>query len=132
MSLYGSLLILATLFVDCSNVSSDSTSSSVSPILGIRYFMQNSDKYLGTIIEVEGVVSQIIPAQNMVVLIDMEEYKECKVATCALLRLPVFWEGVLPAVYDIVRVKGEVSKRDGKRLFIAKELKKIGQVNAKE
>jgi hypothetical protein len=48
------------------------------------------------------------------------------------LRLPVFWEGELPAVYDVVRVKGELGKRDGERLFIAKELKKVGKVNAKE
>ena len=93
--------------------------------------MQDADKYPGTA-EVEGVVSQTISTQHMITLIDMEEYKECKVVTCALLRLPVFWKGELPAVYDVVRVKGEVGKRDGKRLFIAKELKKVGQVNAKE
>jgi hypothetical protein len=128
MILLGSLLIYAVLFAGCSNESESASSSSV---LGVRNYMQNADKHPGTI-EVEGVVSQIIPSKNLVALIDMEEYKECKVVTCALLLLPVFWEGELPAVYDVIRVKGELGKRDGGRLFITKELKKVGQVDAKE
>lgn len=128
MALWGLFFIYAVLFAVCSNASESASGSS---ILGVRNYMQNADKHYGTV-EVEGVVSQAISAQHVVALIDREEYKECKVVTCALLRLPVFWEGELPAVYDIVRVKGEVGKRDGKGLFIAKELKKVGHVNAKE
>jgi len=128
IALLGLLLIYSLLFAGWSN---ESETTSGSSILGVRTCMQNADKHLGTI-EVEGVVSQIIPSKNLFALIDMEEYKECKVVTCALLRLPVLWEGELPAVYDVIRVKGEIGKRDGVRLFIAKELKKVGQVDAKE
>jgi hypothetical protein len=128
MSLLGSLFICTVLFAGFINAAESAAGSS---ILGIRNYMQNADKYSGTV-EVEGVVSQSISIKHLVVLIDMDEYKECKVVTCSLLRLPVFWKGELPAVYDVVRVKGELGKRDGKRLFIVKELKKVGKVNAKE
>ena len=100
MALWGLFFIYAVLFAVCSNASESASGSS---ILGVRNYMQNADKHYGTV-EVEGVVSQAISAQHVVALIDREEYKECKVVTCALLRLPVFWEGELPAVYDIVRV----------------------------
>lgn len=128
MALLGPILIYTLLFAICSNASDTSPGSSV---LGVRNYMQNAYKHPGTI-EVEGVVSQIIPSQYLIALIDMEEYKECKVVTCALLRLPVFWEGELPAVYDVVRIKGEMGEREGRRLFIAKELKKVGQVDAEK
>lgn len=128
MILLGPLLIYAVLFTNYSNASESASGSS---ILGIENYMQNTDKYSGTV-EVEGVVSQVISAQHVVVLIDMKEYKECKSITCSRLRLPVFWGGELPAEYDVVRVKGEVGKCDDKRLFIAKELKKVGQVNGKK
>lgn len=115
-----------------SGMAAEPADGSGSSILGIRSYMQNADKYSGTV-ELEGVVSQILSDQNLVVLIDMEEYKECQVVTCALLRLPVLWEGELPATYDIVRVRGEAAVRDGgRRQFIAKELKKVGQVDAKK
>ena len=127
ITLYGLLIIVAAIFAGCSNESGSATIPSTS-ILGIRYYMQNVEKYSG-IIKVEGVVSLIRPSKKLIALIDMEEYKECKVVTCANLKLPVFWEGDLPAVYDVLQVKGEMANRDGGRVFIAKELKKIGQVD---
>ncbi len=138
--LYGLLLIFPAYFVGCDNVpessnapvaSSRSESASGSSILGVRKYMQNAEKYPGTI-EVEGVVSLKRPSKNLVAVIDIEEYKECKVVTCAKLRLPVFWEGEMPEVYDVVRVKGVMDKRNGDRVFITKELKTVGRVDAKK
>lgn len=126
MTILGTLLVCTAFFIGCSNASESSSGASV---LGVDNYMKNSKKYPGSV-EVEGVVSQIISDQHLVVIIDTEEYEKCKSVTCSLLRLPVFWEGEVPKVYDIVRVKGEIGKRDDKRLFVAKELKRVGQVNA--
>lgn len=128
MTVFGTLLVCTALSVGCSNASEPTSGASV---LGVDNYMKNSEKYPGSV-GVEGIVSQTIPDQHMVVIIDTEEYEKCKSVTCSLLRLPVFWEGKLPKVYDVVRIIGEVGKRDDKRLFVAKELKRVGQVNAKE
>lgn len=128
MTILGTLLVCTAFSMDCSNASESASGASV---LGVDNYMKNSEKYPGSV-GVEGVVSQIISDQHMVIIIDTEEYEKCKSVTCSLLRLPVFWEGKLPKVYDIVRVKGEVGKRGEKRLFVAKELKRVGQVNAKK
>lgn len=128
ISLLASLVINLVIYASCSYAAEPASDAAA---LGIQNYMQNPEKYPGTI-EVEGVVSQAILAKHLFVLIDMEEYKNCKSVTCSLLRLPIAWEGALPAVYDIVRVKGAVGKRDGKSLFIAKEFKKVGQANGKK
>jgi len=94
------------------------------PVLGIREFMNNVEKYPGWV-SVEGVVSNIFPKQKMLALIDSQEFRECKVVTCAQLTLPVRWQGEMPKVATVVRVDGEVQSEDDQRFFFARDIKKI-------
>lgn len=95
-----------------------------SPIVGVREFMKNVTKYQGRV-SVEGVVSNISPKQKMLALIDTQEFRECKVVTCAQLTLPVRWKGEMPKVATVVRVDGEVRSEDGQRFFFARDIKTI-------
>jgi hypothetical protein len=95
-----------------------------STIVGVREFMKNVTKYQGTV-SVEGVVSKISPKQKMLALIDTQEFRECKVVTCAQLTLPVRWKGEMPKVATVVRVDGEVRSEDGQRFFFARDIKTI-------
>lgn len=92
--------------------------------IGVREFMRQADRYPGPV-TVEGVVSQVFPKHKMLALIDVQEFKECKVVTCAQLTLPVRWNGSMPRVKSIVRVDGEI-REEGKHLvFFAKTLKNV-------
>ena len=95
-----------------------------SPIVGVREFMKNVTKYQGRV-SVEGVVSNISPKQKMLALRDTQEFRECKVVTCAQLTLPVRWKGEMPKVATVVRVHGEVRSEDGQRFFFARDIKTI-------
>lgn len=57
---------------------------------GVDQLMNNVDKYGGPI-SVEGVVSAVSPGDQMLSLIDTQEFKRCAVVTCAKLTLPVRW-----------------------------------------
>jgi hypothetical protein len=128
IALLGPMAMLAALCAFSGHVPETAHGSSV---LGVRTYMKNVSGHPCTV-EIEGVVSRVMSGRNMVALIDTQEYEECRVVSCAQLQLPVFWEGELPAVYDVVRVKGAVGERDDKRLFVAEELTKVGRVDAKE
>ena len=89
--------------------------------IGIREFMERSSPGNGAS-TVEGVVSQISPDGELLALIDVAEFRECKVVTCAKLTLPVRWRGETPAVASIVRVTGTVRNDGVRRLFSASSL----------
>lgn len=92
--------------------------------LGVRQLMKNVEKYPGSV-RVDGVVSQVFPDQSMLALIDLAEFKECKVVTCAQLSLPVRWDGPMPAVATVVRVDGRVRKQGARRVFVADKLRSV-------
>jgi hypothetical protein len=94
------------------------------PVLGVREFMKNVEKYPGRV-SVEGVVSGIFPKQKMLALIDIQEFQECRVVTCAQLTLPVRWKGEMPKISGVVRVDGEVRREGNQRFFFAQNLKSI-------
>jgi len=100
-------------------------SQTESPVLGVKEFMKNVDRYQGKI-RVEGVVSAVSPANQTLFLIDIQEFKECGITTCAPLTLPVKWQGPLPSVKDVVQLGGEVRKSGGKLFFEAKSLQRKG------
>ncbi len=89
--------------------------------VGVDQLMKNVDKYRGSI-SVEGVVSAVSPRDHMLSLIDAQEFKRCRVTTCATLTLPVRWAGTMPSVKDQVRVEGEIKENRGKLVFEAKTL----------
>lgn len=92
--------------------------------LGVDQLMKEPEKHPGAVVVV-GVVKSTSTKDQTLALIDVEEYRKCKVVTCSLLALPVRWAGEMPAVLDIVRVEGEITKANGKMLFAAKKLEKI-------
>jgi hypothetical protein len=92
--------------------------------LGVDLLMREPEKHPGTLV-VEGVVKTASKKEQPLALIDVEEYRKCRVVTCALLALPVRWAGEMPAVLDIIRVEGEVTTVNGKMLFAARKLEKV-------
>jgi len=93
------------------------------PILGVDTLMRNVERHRG-VVRVQGVVSAVSEKDHTLALIDVKEFQECGVTTCASLQLPVRWEGALPAQRDMVLVSGEVKEINGKLLFIAAALEK--------
>jgi hypothetical protein len=92
--------------------------------LGVEQLMVDVENYQGEI-RVEGVVSSVVPAKQMLSLIDTREFKECGITTCAQFTLPVHWAGSMPAVTDTVRIDGTVKELEGKLVFEAKGLEKV-------
>jgi len=94
------------------------------PALGVDQLMKEPEKHAGALV-VEGVVKNASKKDQSLALIDVAEYRKCRVVTCSLLALPVRWAGEMPAVLDIVRVEGEVTTVGGKMLFAARKLEKV-------
>ena len=92
--------------------------------LGVEELMRHVDQYKDAF-TVEGVVSAVSPDQHMLNLIDTNEFKECGVTTCAALVLPVHYEGAMPSIKDIVRIKGYVKEQNGKLFVETMALEKI-------
>ena len=92
--------------------------------IGVDQLMRKPENHRGTLV-VEGVVKSVSKKEQTLALIDVEEYRKCRVVTCSLLALPVRWSGEMPAVLDIVRVEGEVATVNGKMLFAARKLEKV-------
>jgi hypothetical protein len=100
-------------------------SQTESPVLGVQEFMKNVDRHRGQV-RLEGVVNAVSPEKQALSLIDIQEFKDCGVTTCAPLTLPVKWKGPWPAVRDVVQLEGEVRESGGKLFFEAKRLQKKG------
>jgi hypothetical protein len=101
------------------------SSSSTSPgtakaerVLGVEELMKDVDEFRGTV-NIEGVVSQASDDDDTISLIDLRELAQCGVTTCAEYTLPVKWNGRMPAIKDVVKMKGEIKEKDGKLLFFA-------------
>lgn len=100
-------------------------SQTEAPVLGVQEFMKNVDRHRGKV-RLDGVVSAVSPADQALSLIDIQEFKDCGVTSCAPLTLPVKWNGPLPSVRDVVQLEGEVRKSGGKLFFEASRLQKKG------
>lgn len=94
------------------------------PAVSVRELIKHVDRYPGPV-QVDGVVSDVFPDRKMLALIDVEEFKDCKVVTCAKLMLPVRWEGAMPVVAATVRAHGEVKKQGVRRIFVASSVENV-------
>lgn len=94
-------------------------------VYGVEEFMKGKGTNRTGEVMVEGVVSAIAPEQQLLALIDREEFRRCKLTNCAALTLPVRWTGVVPQVEETVRVKGTIQETQGKRLLVAQRLDKV-------
>ncbi|HXE73398.1 MAG TPA: hypothetical protein VNO81_12135 [Candidatus Nitrosotenuis sp.] len=103
-----------------------STRSAAAPqaAVGVHELLRHPERYPGTVL-VEGVVSAVSPGQKLLALIDTAEYEDCGTTTCAPLQLPVRWTGAMPAPGERVRVRGAVGRQQGKRVFLAWELRRL-------
>ncbi len=117
------ILLVGTPRADAGQATPVAPQTPVAP-LGVDQFMREPEKHTGTLV-VEGVVKTASKKDQTLALIDVEEYRKCRVVTCSQLALPVRWAGEMPAVLDIVRVEGEVTTVNGKMLFAARKLAKI-------
>jgi len=69
-------------------------------------------------LEVVGVVAKRSTTAGTFSLIDREEFRKCQSVGCANFLLPVRWNGKLPPVASVVKVKGAVrDTKEGKFLF---------------
>ncbi len=92
--------------------------------VGVNELMKAPDKYSGQI-HVTGVVSTVNTERGRFALIDRCEFAECGTTTCAPLSLPVQWRGQMPAVQDLVVLRGEIQTAGGKLIFAASDLRKF-------
>jgi hypothetical protein len=77
-----------------------------------------SAKSLPNALEVVGVVARRDASAGTFSLIDREEFRKCQSVGCANFLLPVRWNGKLPPVTSVVKVKGAVrDTKEGKFLF---------------
>ncbi len=116
--LFISLFIFASLASLALAIGADSGSISV------RDLMQNVAQYPGNV-QIEGVVAQVYPENQLLGLIDRKEYAECNSVTCAKLILPVSWTGNMPKLKEQLLIKGVVGEDKGKMLFVAENLEKL-------
>jgi hypothetical protein len=86
--------------------------------------MGQVDEHPGDV-TVEGVVAAVSSPEHAMVLIDADEYAACRIVTCALLQLPVRWEGSLPQVEDHVRISGRVEERPEGLVFVAQGVEPV-------
>lgn len=93
-------------------------------VLGVEEFMREVDNHPGQV-RLEGVVSAVAAEERALTIIDVGELERCGVVTCAPLSLPVQWNGEMPAVRDVVVLKGEVAESGGKLFFLANSLERI-------
>jgi hypothetical protein len=119
------LLALMPLIPDDCASTTRAAETDPSLVIGVEALMKSPDKHPG-MIQVEGVVSSVSPKKGTLTLIDKGELEECGVANCAEYVLPVQWKGSFPDVKEVVQIKGEVKKVDGKKIFVAVSLKKVG------
>ena len=94
------------------------------PDLSVTALMRNADRHRGPV-WVQGVVSAASEKDQLLALIDVSEFEDCATTTCAVLYLPVHWEGEMPGVEARVRLRGKVEKRDGRMVFAAAELRRL-------
>ena len=71
----------------------DAERISTASALGVEEFMRNVEQYRQSTVTVEGVVSTVSAENQLVGLIDVREFQECKITTCSALTLPIHWSG---------------------------------------
>ena len=132
----GALIVLSSMaFVAWQSMGGSDSSSqevedaekvSTSRVLGVEEFMRNVEQYRQSSVTLEGVVSAVSVENQLVGLIDIREFRECKITTCSALTLPIRWSGSMPQVQEMVQVKGKLQEKDGRFVFLAQEMEKQG------
>jgi hypothetical protein len=92
--------------------------------LNVDWVASDPSAYKGTF-KIKGVVSSVSSAKSTFVLIDLREYSECRIVTCASKFVRVGYRGKLPRVTDKLVVTGEMVLHGKGYLFEAKEVQSL-------
>lgn len=118
------LSFLVFMQVSTYSFAGDSTSKKI-PAIGVDVLMKDTEILKKERIRVKGVVSAVSKENKTLALIDLTEYHDCKVVTCANLTLPVSWSGKMPSKEDKVIIEGKVQRQQGKLIFVADKMEKM-------
>lgn len=102
-------------------VSAADTTTSAKTVVGVEELMKHRSRYKGPV-TVKGVVSQVLPSEHLVQLIDQKEFEECNSASCSGLSLPVRWSGAMPSRKQLVLVNGTIGSEGGESVFMAESI----------
>ncbi len=94
--------------------------------LDVNSVASDPSAYKGSI-QVRGVVSKVSPSDSTFVLIDIREYRACKVVTCASKFVPVSYGGALPEVKEELVVTGEMVSSPNGFVLVGQELQRLGR-----
>ncbi len=122
---YLSVIIVTFLPVCSIGQSLQAAEASAPPIviLGVDEFIKDVDRYGGKV-SLEGVVGNVAPRQQEITLMDRGKLGVCACVQVNL--LPVQWRGPMPAMGDLIRIEGQAQEVEGKLMFMAVKLEKIG------
>lgn len=114
------LFIVAHVGCNNQNQGSNDTSIDTQVVLSVddavRYLKPDS-----TAITVFGVVQTVTDSNDLLTLIDVEEYKLCGLTDCCLY-MPVRWQGEMPKIEDNVTVQGTIEATESGMVFLADKL----------
>jgi hypothetical protein len=118
----GLLFLLIVTYVGCNNQNQNSsdTSIDIQAALSVDDAVRNL-KPDTTVCTVIGVVQTVTPNNDLLTLIDVEEYKICGLSDCCLY-MPVRWQGEMPKIEDIVTVQGTIEATGSDMVFTANKL----------
>ncbi|MCX5888541.1 MAG: hypothetical protein NTY36_03715 [Deltaproteobacteria bacterium] len=122
---YFSILVVTLLLV-CNiahSLQAAEASASSKATLGVDEFMKNADRYRGKV-SLEGAVAAVVPREQAITLMDRGKMGVCSCVQVNL--LPVQWRGPMPAMGDLIRVEGQAQEVEGKLMFVADKLEKVG------
>ncbi len=128
--IWGSAFVAAIIFIAAWQFqistawAQDQENMSAQAILGVDQFMRSADHYPGTV-RVKGVVSAVDANKKIFALIDLGEFQQCRITSCAQLVLPVRWDKDMPDIAQTVVVTGAVQNKAGKRLFDAVDMARV-------
>lgn len=98
-------------------------SGSVDDILNVDQVAKNPAAFADREVRLMGVVSAVLPEQQLFAVIDHAEYAACKVVTCSQFQIPIAYAGNLPTVEAAVMVTGRLTQSEpGRYLFQATTL----------
>ena len=73
-------------------------STAVAEVLGVDQVAKNPAAFADQEVRLTGVVSAVVPDEQLFAVIDQAEYASCKVVSCSQYQIPISYAGDLPAV----------------------------------
>lgn len=87
-------------------------------ILNVDQVAKNPAAFADRELRLMGVVSAVLPDQQLFAVIDEAEYASCKVVTCSQFQIPIAYAGELPAIETAVLVTGHLTQSEPGRYLL--------------